>query len=106
MRAADLLERLCAAGIIVNAQGDKIAYDAPANALTDDLRAAIRTHRAELVVILAAPRKVDGELIPKGDLGWACPGCGSAHVVFYGLPPRRRCRGCFRRAHGQVAHVA
>ena len=44
---ADLLNRLDAAGIHLEMDGDRIA--APAGVLTDDLRQSIREHRDELV---------------------------------------------------------
>jgi citrate lyase beta subunit len=56
MGARDLLAELADLGVTVTADGDKLVIR-PASKLTDDLRAALRAHKAELLAAtsLAAP---------------------------------------------------
>ncbi len=51
MGASDLLERLRTAGVRVSVEGDALIAE-PRTALTDDLRAAIRAHKPELLAAL------------------------------------------------------
>jgi len=56
MRSSDsslLAEKLRAAGFSLTAEGSRLRV-APADRLTDELRAGIREHRAELIALLAA----------------------------------------------------
>ena len=59
MAASSLLAELRAAGFTLTAEGSRLRV-APADLLTDELRAGIREHRAELVRILAAESAPDG----------------------------------------------
>lgn len=52
MTFAALLERLVAAGIILQAAGDRIRYSAPKGAMTPELADAVKEHRAELLMLL------------------------------------------------------
>lgn len=61
MTASDLLSDLRARGVELVAAGDRIRFR-PADALTDADRAALRDHRAEIIVLLA------GDFAPVGDL--------------------------------------
>ena len=59
LAASSLLAELRAAGFTLTAEGSRLRV-APADLLTDELRAGIREHRAELVRILAAESAPDG----------------------------------------------
>ena len=52
MTAATLLDRLRSLGASVSLVGDKLRAEAPAGTLTDDLKAALIEHKAELVRLL------------------------------------------------------
>ncbi len=56
MTALELLAELRAAGVRIEADGDRLRVAAPKDALTDTLRAAIATHKAELLRFLAPER--------------------------------------------------
>ncbi len=67
--AVELLERLRALGVVLSIDGDgRLAYDAPADVLGDDLLAEMRAHRDELLGLVelieerAAIREYDGGL--------------------------------------------
>ncbi len=53
MTATDLLTSCRAAGIILAADGDSLAVDAPAGALTPALRDTLARHKPELLALLA-----------------------------------------------------
>jgi hypothetical protein len=50
--AAQLLSDLRDRGVELTSAGGKLRYGAPPGALTDDLRAAMQAHKAELLVLL------------------------------------------------------
>ena len=52
MSVTALLADLAQAGITLTAEGDKLRYQAPAGALTEERRQAILRHRAELLALL------------------------------------------------------
>ena len=52
MTAAQLLSDLRDRGVELTSAGGKLRYGAPPGALTDDLRAAMQAHKAELLVLL------------------------------------------------------
>jgi hypothetical protein len=53
MAAVELLERLRGLGVLLSIDGDgRLAYDAPADALGDDLLAEMRSHRDELLALV------------------------------------------------------
>lgn len=54
MNAAVLLHQLRQAGICLRARGDKLVVEAPEGALTDELRATLRAHKAEILALLGA----------------------------------------------------
>ncbi|HMO94406.1 MAG TPA: hypothetical protein PKD64_19645 [Pirellulaceae bacterium] len=63
------MERLRALGVVLSIDGDgRLAYDAPADVLGDDLLAEMRAHRDELLGLVelieerAAIREYDGGL--------------------------------------------
>lgn len=59
MSASAVLERLALAGVSLTPLGaDKLAAE-PAEALTDELRAAIRAHKHELLALLASQPNAD-----------------------------------------------
>jgi len=53
MSAPALLEDLRARGVNLSANASKLLYDAPPGVLTDADRAALRTHKAELLALLS-----------------------------------------------------
>lgn len=53
---AALLDHLCDLGIVVTADGDRLKVDAPAGALTDDLRAPLVERKAEILDYLSRRR--------------------------------------------------
>ncbi|MDT9701393.1 MupA/Atu3671 family FMN-dependent luciferase-like monooxygenase [Streptomyces sp. P17] len=53
MKVVDLLHRLREAGIELWAEGEKLRFSAPPGALTDELRAALREHRDEVLDLLS-----------------------------------------------------
>ena len=52
MTVAQLLSDLRDRGVELTSAGGKLRYGAPPGALTDDLRAAMQAHKAELLVLL------------------------------------------------------
>jgi hypothetical protein len=59
-----LLADLRRVGVILTARGDRLSFDAPAGALTPDLRATLIRHKPELLAALkaqAAPRLLSVE---------------------------------------------
>ncbi|HHY94540.1 MAG TPA: hypothetical protein GX513_05965 [Firmicutes bacterium] len=54
MTPSDLLAGLKGRGITLQPEGDALRYSAPKGAMTDDLRAAIREHKAALLALLSA----------------------------------------------------
>lgn len=55
MIAQSLLHDLAARGVILSANGDQLDVDAPDDALTDELLATLRAHKAELLALLRRP---------------------------------------------------
>ena len=58
MTATALLDELRTKGVHLTIEGEHVAVDAPKGALTDDLRQAIRQHKAALLALLAQPMPV------------------------------------------------
>ncbi|MHB8763134.1 MAG: TubC N-terminal docking domain-related protein [Deferrisomatales bacterium] len=67
MTALALLRDIEAQGIRLEAQGDRLRVDAPAGALTPELRAALAEHKPELLRVLAAGAGAPGP--------FTCDGC-------------------------------
>ncbi|GAB3456751.1 non-ribosomal peptide synthetase [Streptomonospora sediminis] len=61
-RLRDLLAELRAAGVHLWADGDRIRFRGPSGALTDDQRAVLREHRADVLALLA--EQDTAELVP------------------------------------------
>jgi len=124
MTAAALLVRLTAAGIRLEVVGDRIRYDAPAGAFTDDLRAQLAQVRDELIRILegtrpaslpgercgapselAMERGADGERplagVPAATKPAACAACGRIRPLMLAMEPGADgqpwalCSGCW-----------
>jgi hypothetical protein len=55
MTATALLDELRTKGVHLTVEGERVAVDAPRGALTDDLRQAIRQHKAALLALLVQP---------------------------------------------------
>lgn len=79
MTPGHLLEALEAAGVELNISDGWLKYRAPVGAYTDEFRALVAEHRAELVA------------------GWRCWLCGAISRVLFGMGPMLRCRPCARR---------
>ena len=54
MTSLELLAQLRQRDILLWREGDQLRYSAPEGALTDELRQAVRTHKAELLMLIAA----------------------------------------------------
>jgi hypothetical protein len=86
MTAANLLRILTERGAEVRAEGGNL-FVRPRDVLTDDLRAEIRTHKPELLRLLAASAVPSRPSVP-----FACPRCGGA----FDAAPAERGGGCLR----------
>ncbi|ANX03404.1 hypothetical protein [Immundisolibacter cernigliae] len=53
MTAADLLSTALARGLVFEVRGDRVIYEGPVEAVTDDLLAGLREHKPELLQLLA-----------------------------------------------------
>jgi hypothetical protein len=73
MRATLLLQALQQRGIELHPEGDTLRYRAPVGALTDELRAQIQAHKAELLGLLAGTPANEAHV---GRHGRPCPQCG------------------------------
>ena len=56
MSPLDVLGRCLRAGIILTVDGGRLAYDAPAGALTHELLDALKAHKAAVIAILEDQR--------------------------------------------------
>jgi hypothetical protein len=56
MNAAELLAELREAGVVLSIDGDRLAVNAPRGTLDDSRRAALVTHKSELLGLLDAER--------------------------------------------------
>jgi len=89
MRTPTLLAELKRLGVVLTAEGDKLKYKAPAGVFTDDLRAAIRAHKPELLRLLTACRAE-----PPVIQFWPC--ANPAHVLYWrpAMDDRLICQKC------------
>jgi len=62
MSASTLLSSLRERGVVLSAAGSKLTFDAPAGELTAADRAALREHKAELLVLLTPTRATETPL--------------------------------------------
>ena len=67
MTALELLMDLRRAGVVLSANGDRLAFDAPAGAMTPARREAIRLHKAELLALLVLPEELATLMARAGD---------------------------------------
>ena len=78
MNATELLAELHSRGVVLEAAGERLRYDAPKGALTPELRAALAEHKAELLELVdprvrtqATDLVAVAELLVAGQmLGW------------------------------------
>lgn len=91
MSARDLLEHLVSTGFTVVADGDRLTVS-PASKLTDDLRAALRTAKPDLLTVLAE-RAPTEPAQPR-----TCAGC--QHRLRRGTCAEPVAAGLFTAAHG------
>ena len=93
--AVELLCELRALGVVLSIDGDgRLAYDAPARVISDDLLARMRAERVNLLVALA---ELDGPEYLLPIPGVRCPWCQSGEQLIVhdaGL----RCDNCGREA--------
>src|SRR5262245_10590432 len=59
MSTAELLWRLVSADILLRVSADRLVIDAPAGSMTDDTRAAIRSHKPALLAALTGTGETD-----------------------------------------------
>lgn len=81
-RAKKLMAELIGLGVVLRADDGKLAYDAPAGAITDDLLARMRTDRDGLLAILAG--LADDPVAAHGDrfeTTIVCPFCRGRDLV-------------------------
>src|SRR5215217_6765194 len=99
MSARTLMMALAARGVHLEARGDRLHYRAPRGVLTAADRAALATHKAELLAALVEPRPP----LPRGFTHW----CAGAHPFPTPLPPKvarcSRCMAPWRRPAAQSA---
>lgn len=55
MTAATLLQTLHDRGVSLSVSGDRLRYNAPQGAMTEELAQALRTHKHEVMALLAHP---------------------------------------------------
>ena len=55
MTAAAVLAEARGRGITLSSRGDRLAFDAPAGAMTPDFRESIAANKGDLLALLAAP---------------------------------------------------
>jgi hypothetical protein len=116
--ASELLERVRADGFTVTPGAAGTLVVAPASRLTDELRAALRCHKAEVLALLAGPPPsalapdLDAHRAPRYTPPWPdaipdlgprrvrafdlCADCGAGTWVAYGS--RLLCLACARRS--------
>jgi hypothetical protein len=79
MSAEVMLEELRARGIELFSDGNRLKYRCPSGAMTDNLRQAIREHKAKLITLLTERRTPSPEPEPPlgkvGRHGKPCPVC-------------------------------
>ena len=64
MTATVLLDALRTKGVHLTVEGEQVAVDAPKGVLTDDVRQAIRQHKAALLALLAQPANAAAATAP------------------------------------------
>lgn len=90
MTVDGLLAQLAAGDVVLTVEGKRLLFDAPAGAMTADLRAGIAEHRAELIHRLASESTSPSAPAPTfppdhfaewltrpdaaGKIGWEAPG--------------------------------
>ena len=108
MVADGLLAELRGLGVVLSAQGDRLAFDAPAGVLGDDLLGRMRAERDRLLVALrseasavVADPEHHGDPRPEhqgdpGPVSLRCPWCGPEELI--DEPGGLRCPRCGRLA--------
>lgn len=73
MTAAQILREAEGMGVILRIEGGKLRFTAPAGIMSDDLRARLKQHRDEVLVIIIAERHgiVPADLIEAAGADWA-----------------------------------
>jgi ribosomal protein S27AE len=100
-RVESLLAELQSVGVVLSVEGDRLAFDAPADVLTDDMLGRLRADRDGLLAVISRP-----DAAPVADPGPAvqtssirCPVCDGIDLAED--PGGLRCGSC-----GAVAWVA
>lgn len=93
-----LLAELRGLGVVLSAQGDRLAFDAPAGVLGDDLLARMRAERDGLLVALRAEHGAapDEHGAAPELVTLRCPWCGPENLI--DSPGGLRCPRCGRLA--------
>src|SRR5262249_27179616 len=73
MTAITLLDEPRTKGVHLTVEGEHLAVDAPRGILTDDVRQAIRQHKAALLALLAMPAAANDAAATALPLQEACP---------------------------------
>ena len=74
-RADLLMDELRAVGVVLSVDGERLAFDAPAELLTEELLGMMRANREGLLACLMA------ESVPTVSTSVVCPWCRSADLV-------------------------
>jgi tubulysin polyketide synthase-like protein len=67
MKAGEVLDMLQARDIQLTVEGDQLRYDAPEDALTDEVLALLRQHKQALLALLAQPEPMDDAATTNGE---------------------------------------
>ena len=61
MSATALMEDLTLRGVVLSANGDRLSFDAPEGALTDELLETLKAHKSALLELLTRPNSPPAE---------------------------------------------
>ena len=101
MGVDELVTALTAAGCQLRREGEQLRIKDPQHALTDDLRQAIREHKAALLVMLAQPTPAPERPSP-------APSTPTIPILEerWDLPPCRQCGGRVRWLNANLVPTA
>jgi hypothetical protein len=85
MTPASFLSELRQRGVLLEIAGERLRCRAPQGVLTPELKEALTTHKAQLLLVLTAP--------PPDATGDPCPVCGSTEKWIW-IDGRLLCRFC------------
>ena len=86
MTLEELVTTLRSHDVILTACGDRLRVDAPAGGLSNEMRQAIRTHKAALLAMLTPARRIP---LPRSPAPcWRCKGPSERQGLRYLLCPQ------------------